>query len=133
MKNKIILVALASMLSMSAFACQDERDHKAEMHKKMHEHTLASMSKEDKASYDKVSKIVDEFSESEKKALRVKLKDEYMMLSPEKKMQMHKEHKEHMKKMREEVKKEMPHPPKSGMTKQQEKDMKEDMKEPLKP
>ena len=134
MKKQIIFGVLAfaaSVVSLSAFACQDERDQKVERHKKLHEQTLASMSSEDKASYDKVSKIIDGFSESERNALRIKLKDEYMMMSPEQKMKLHKEHREHIKKIKEDMKKDVP-APHHAMTPQQEKDMKDDIKEPLK-
>ncbi len=132
MKKQIIAGILISFLSVSVFACQDERDtKKAEAHRKMHEQTLSNMSKEDKASYEKVSKMVDEFSESEKKALHVKLRDEYMMLSKEEKIKLHKQHKEHMNMLKEQIKKEAY--PAAKITPQQEKDMKNDMKEPLRP
>ena len=103
MKKYIVtsMLVLASIASFNALACSAEHptpeqkhEHRLEKHKKMHETIIQSMSPAEKANYNKISAMVDGLSTEDKKALALKLRHDFMNLTPEQKKQLHQEHKD---------------------------------------
>jgi len=108
--KKSIVAAILTISCISAFACSPEKvsahDQKHEKYVKMHTAVINSMSPTEKTNYDKISNMVDGLSMQDKKALALKLKHDFMMMSPEQKAKLRQEHKEHIKAAKELLSKE---------------------------
>jgi hypothetical protein len=111
MKKHLIIASLlvsAFAFNVNSFACDAPNAHHKNAkvrHEAIHKEVLNEMTPAEKLAYNKVSKMVDEMSMDEKKALHVKLMHEHMMMSKEERKEKRAEHKEHMKHVIQEVKK----------------------------